>query len=274
MHQRLPIVLALAGTLSLLAGCSPEPEPGSSANTAKTTDTADITATTQPVPSIEGPGWRLIPADGGAPVAMVRFEAGRVHGFGGCNQFTGAYTIEGDQVKLDSLASTMMACDAAVMEAESTFLAALGGAHRLSFDAGQLTLAAMSNAGARLVFEPVPTPSLGGVTWDVTGFNNGRQAVVSPLTGTTLQLSFEDGAVVGHAGCNRFRAAYQQDGNSLSIEPPAATRMFCDGEGIMEQEQQFLDALATATTWTIERGLLDVHRADGERVLTARAAED
>lgn len=271
MHHRLPTVLTLAGTLSLLAACSPEPQPGGSTDTASA---ADVVATAEPAPTIEGPGWQLISADGQSQVATVRFEAGRVSGFGGCNQLMGAYTINGDQVNLDSLASTMRACEPAVMEAESAFLAALGGAHRISFDAGRLTLVAASDADARLVFEPLPTPGLGGVTWKVTGFNNGRQAVVSPLLGTDLQLSFEDGVIVGHAGCNRFRAAYTQDGNRLAVEPAGATRMFCDGEGVMEQEQQFLAALESATTWSIERGMLDMHRADGERVLTASTVED
>jgi heat shock protein HslJ len=40
----------------------------------------------------------------------------------------------------------------------------------------------------------------------------------------------------------------------------------------MTQERQFLQALESATTWKIVRGMLDVHRADGERVLTAHAA--
>jgi heat shock protein HslJ len=46
--------------------------------------------------------------------------------------------------------------------------------------------------------------------------------------------------------------------------------MRCDGEGVMEQERQFLAALESATQWAIERDLLDLHRADGERVLLAR----
>ena len=37
----------------------------------------------------------------------------------------------------------------------------------------------------------------------------------------------------------------------------------------MEQERQFLAALKTAKVWTLESGTLDVHRADGERVLMA-----
>ena len=32
---------------------------------------------------------------------------------------------------------------------------------------------------------------------------------------------------------------------------------------------EFLAALETATVWTIQDGMLDMHRTDGERVLTA-----
>ena len=38
----------------------------------------------------------------------------------------------------------------------------------------------------------------------------------------------------------------------------------------MEQERQFLAALESATMWAIDREMLDIHRADGERVLLAR----
>jgi heat shock protein HslJ len=37
----------------------------------------------------------------------------------------------------------------------------------------------------------------------------------------------------------------------------------------MDQDREFLAALESATAWTIERGMLDLHRADGERVLLA-----
>jgi heat shock protein HslJ len=46
----------------------------------------------------------------------------------------------------------------------------------------------------------------------------------------------------------------------------------CSAEGVMVQEQAFIAALQTATTWAIDRGMLDVHRKDGERVLTANQA--
>lgn len=264
MNFKLPVILLLGGALSLLTGCASEPPAAPPAPGAQAV--APMTA------EIENIDWQRVAAEGPASTATLRFEGGRAHGFGGCNRFVGGYVLDGDRIKLDSLAGTMMACEPSVMAAESAFLAALGGAHRVSVDAGRLTLAGTGDASPPLVFEPAPPPRLDGVNWEVTGFNNGRQAVVGVLADTTLRLAFDERDVYGYAGCNRFRAAYSIDGNTISIEPPAATRMFCGGEGVMEQEQQFLTALASATTWSIERGTLDMHRDDGERVLMAREA--
>jgi heat shock protein HslJ len=127
------------------------------------------------------------------------------------------------------------------------------------------------NGGEALQFERAPPPRLEGVQWEVTGYNNGRQAVVSPKIGTRLTLAFQDGRVSGSSGCNRFHGEFKVEGNALKVGPLATTRMACEDE-VMTQERQFLQALESATTWKIVRGMLDVHRADGERVLTAHAA--
>jgi heat shock protein HslJ len=37
----------------------------------------------------------------------------------------------------------------------------------------------------------------------------------------------------------------------------------------MTQEKQFLAALTSAVTWSIEGNVLDMHRADGERAIWA-----
>jgi heat shock protein HslJ len=228
--------------------------------------------------ALEGSLWRLTYLRGqdaqalaGLPTGIsVRFEAGQVQGFGGCNQLVGSYTIAGDRLILGQLAGTMMACEPPLMAIETAFMGAFTGALRYTVAEGRLTLAAESETDPKLVFAAAPPPRFEGIAWEVTGFNNGRQAVVSPLTGTTLTVSFQAGSVEGHAGCNRFRATYTREGNRLTVGPAATTRMQCDGEGVMEQERQFLAALASATTWAIDRDMLDLHRADGERVLLAR----
>jgi heat shock protein HslJ len=230
--------------------------------------------------ALEGRDWRLVSLRGQDEQALtrlphaasLRFDGGRLEGFSGCNTLVGSYRVVGDQVTLGTLAGTMMACEPPVMAVETGLREALVGTLRFEAAEDRLTLTAAADDEPRLVFAAAAPPRLEGIDWEVTGFNNGRHAVVSPLTGTSLSLRFEDGAIAGYAGCNSFRASYTVDAERLSIGPAAATRRACLGEGVMEQEHEFLAALESATIWAIDRrGMLDVHRADGERVLTADA---
>lgn len=224
--------------------------------------------------TIEGQAWRLasLPGHdlgvlGAGQYLTARFEAGRVSGFSGCNRFMGSYTVDRDQLTLGQLAGTMMACPDAAMAIEAAFKGSLAGTLRYAILDDRLTLTPVS--GAPLVFDLEPKPVLEGVKWEVTGFNNGRQAVVSAVLGTKLTLSFKDGTLSGSSGCNTFRASYKAEENRIVVGPAMATRKMCSGKGVMEQERQFLVALETAVKWDISRGMLDMHRADGERVLTA-----
>jgi len=163
----------------------------------------------------------------------------------------------------------MMACPEPEMALETAVRKALAGALRFAVHGEQLRLTAES--GAELVFQAEPPPRLEGVSWEITGFNNGRSAVVSPVTGTAPTLSFEAGVVTGHTGCNGFRASYTVSGDQVAIGPAALTRKACPGDGVMEQERELVAAIESAKTWTVRDGVLDVHRADGERALWANA---
>jgi heat shock protein HslJ/uncharacterized membrane protein len=226
--------------------------------------------------SLENATWLLttlpgqsLPATQGRNAVTVSFEAGRVHGFSGCNQFMGSYSLDGERLVLGMLGGTMMACPEPAMSVESRFLKSFSGALNVAVAGNRMTVKPV-NGGEALQFERAPPPRLEGVSWEVTGYNNGRQAVVSPKIGTRLTVTFRDGEVSGSSGCNRFHGAFTAEGSALKIRPLATTRMACEDE-VMTQERQFLQALESATTWKIVRGMLDVHRADGERVLTANA---
>jgi heat shock protein HslJ len=223
---------------------------------------------------LEDGAWRLVELRGtplrngqGRDPVTVNFEAGRVHGFSGCNQFMGSYRRDGERLFLGAIGGTMMACAGHVMALERRFLDAFSGALDVSVSDDGLTLTPTSGGGALRFTRAVP-PRLEGVRWEVTGYNNGRHAVVGPKVGTRLSLMFEDGQVSGSGGCNRFHGSFTVDGKALTVGPVATTRMACEGD-VMAQEGEFLRALQTARTWDIVRGMLDVHRADGERVLTA-----
>ena len=224
--------------------------------------------------SLENATWLLttlpgqsLPAAQDRNAVTVSFEAGRVHGFAGCNQFMGSYSLDGGRLVLGMLGGTMMACPEPAMSVENRFLKSFAGALNVAVAGSTLSLAP-ANGGEALKFERAPPPRLEGVQWEVTGYNNGRQAVVSPKIGTRLTLAFQDGRVSGSSGCNRFHGEFKVEGNALKVGPLATTRKACD-DPVMAQEQQLLRALESATTWAIVRGMLDVHGAGGERVLTA-----
>jgi heat shock protein HslJ len=71
----------------------------------------------------------------------ITFNAeGQAHGFGGCNNFTGGYRVEGATLELGPLASTKKACPPAIMNQEASFYAALGETRGYQFENGLLLL--------------------------------------------------------------------------------------------------------------------------------------
>lgn len=231
-----------------------------------------------PAASLEHGPWRLtglagapLPAGQGRSAVTVNFEAGRVHGFSGCNQFMGAYRFDGTTLVLGPVGGTMMACPGPAMALERRFLDAFSGVMQVAFPQDGLVLTPANGRDA-LRFESAP-PRLEGIRWEVTGYNNGRHAVVGPKVGTRLTLMFKDGQVSGSSGCNRFHGPFEVDGKALTVGALATTRMACE-DAVMAQEQEFLRALQSARSWGIVRGMLDVHRADGERVLMASEVVD
>jgi len=223
---------------------------------------------------LEGAAWQLKELPGAPSAALaklsrpvtLRFESGRLAGFAGCNNFSGGYTLDGDQLKVGPVASTQMACPEPGSSIETAFHKALSGTLRYAMDGDHLT--ATTESGDTLRFRREPPPQLSGVNWKVTSFNNNRQAVVGVSGESSLTLSFKDGLVSGSAGCNNFHGKYATEGSKLQLGPLATTRRACD-EPLMTQEREFLAALASAVTWSIDGNVLDMHRADGERAIWA-----
>jgi heat shock protein HslJ len=165
-----------------------------------------------------------------------------------------------------------MACGGAGGQRAGAFRAALRGARGIRFDGPRLTL--LDGKGvALLAFEP-QLLELTGTAWDVTGYNNGKQAVVSVITGTTLTLEFgAEGRVAGSAGCNRFTGTYAVTGSGVAISGVAATRKMCvDPEKVMEQESQYLQALTMGTHSRVEGGRLELRNAAGALAISATRA--
>ena len=224
-------------------------------------------STSSETPSLEGTAWILSALSGQTlppgQMATLRFEGGKASGSDGCNRYSAPYTSTGRSLEISPRGiSTMMACPPEMMQLASDYTTALGNSRAWRIEGGQLQLlAADGRTLATLAAQPA---SLAGTSWRVTAINNGKQAVVSVLSGSTLTLSFAaDGQASGSAGCNRYHTRYQGEAAQLRFQVPAATRMICPGEGLMEQEQAFLKALSTVASTRHEGNRLELRTAEG-----------
>jgi len=204
--------------------------------------------------TIDGTSWRLstyvdstgklIPVAAGF-VVDATFKDANVHGFSGCNTYTAPTTISGSKLTVGAIATTMRMCKMAI-PIEQDYLAAL--AKSATYTANADGLAIYGADGAQLLgYVPGPADPLEG-SWTVTGYNNGKEAFVSPIEGSTLTATFTpDGQVSGSSGCNTYTGTYKLDGTKVTIGPLASTMMACD-QALMDQEAQFLTALQTPST--------------------------
>ncbi|TCI01334.1 META domain-containing protein [Corallincola luteus] len=84
-------------------------------------------------PGVTHTYWKLLSIDGQQiltpenrrEIHLVLGADGRAHGFAGCNRFFAQYELSGEQLQIDAIGGTKMACPDE-MAAEKAFLAALG----------------------------------------------------------------------------------------------------------------------------------------------------
>jgi heat shock protein HslJ len=213
----------------------------------------------------ELPGRTLVPG----PAVTLRFADGKAQGSDGCNRYSAPYRAATGKLEVSAQGvSTMMACAPELMQQATAYMAALNSARAWQVEGRQLVL--VSGDGRKLASFTTQDTALSGTSWRVTGINNGKHAVVSVLSGTTVTLAFAaDGRATGSAGCNTFNAAYEDDGVRLRFGQVATTRKMCAGTRTMDQELAFVRALQTVTATRIDGNRLELRTADGALAISA-----
>jgi copper homeostasis protein (lipoprotein) len=206
-----------------------------------------------------------------APPITLRIAEGQASGSDGCNRYSGPVALEGNgfRVRTDSMASTQMACPPEVMARASAYTTALGQARKARVEGRRLTL--LGEDGAVLASFEAQSRDLSGTSWKVTDVNNGREAVVSVLQGSSLTLSFSrDGMVSGSAGCNQYSGKFTADGERVILQALASTRKTCPQPAkVLEQEAAFLRALQSSARARIEGDRLELRDAHGALMVGA-----
>lgn len=221
---------------------------------------------------LEGTAWVLASLGGRTPptevTATAQFDAGRVSGTNGCNRYSAPVVIKGTKVEISAnAATTNMACAPDIMKLADAFMTALTSARSYRISSHQLQLLG-ADAKVLATFS-AQSQSLAGTSWHVTSINNGKDAVVSLVPGSSVTMDFATGGkVAGSGGCNNYTTTYTQDGGKLTFAPAAATRRMCVASGVMEQEHAFFKALETAATARMEGNQLELRTADGALALS------
>ncbi|MGB9435330.1 MAG: META domain-containing protein [Candidatus Acidiferrum sp.] len=121
----------------------------------------------------------------------------------------------------------------------------------LSFGVTVLFVASCASTNKPAASTPKPTVSqisLPGTEWVLTDL-----AGTPALPGGKATLSFlEAGRVAGNGSCNRFTGSVAITGDTLKLGPLASTRMACVDNGISQQEDTYLKALAAATRYAYQ----------------------
>jgi heat shock protein HslJ len=257
MKWSLVIALGMIALALLASGCTTQPAGPAPVSTTQP-------ATTQTVP----PGSPIVGAwvlesmtSAGTPVSLVPgttitatfTQAGLLSGNDGCNQYSGSFTMSGTQLQVSpTLASTMMACEPAVMDQAQTYTRILVGQSSWQVSGDRLTIQDTATGKNILVFMKgipvVAAPSPVG-SWDLTSMTvvkDGSSVVQNPSA--KIFAVFSDGKVEGFGGCNDFSGVYTTTGSTISVKDVITTLMSC-GNVLDTQERAFLLTLEDAATF-------------------------
>ncbi len=259
--------LAVGAAALSLAACTST--GGSSAAPASAPAQASAFAAGGVGGTIDGTNWVLKAYDVSGTATPVpadvkvdaHFNAGRINGFSGCNVYNGPAVVTGSSIKIGPVAGTLMACVGPGATVEQAYLANLGKVTSFTAYNDALTLYD-SDAKTLLTYAAGSANPLEG-SWNVTGYNNGKTAVISPIAGTTLTADFGVDTVSGSSGCNTYSGPYTLTGTDLKVGPLASTRKACE-QAIMDQEAQFLTALQTPTKVEPSGATVTLRAANGE----------
>ncbi len=104
--------------------------------------------------------------------------------------------------------------------------------------------------------------------WKLVSFGK-TGAEIPVVEGSSITLEFkENNQVGGNGGCNSYGGKYEMQDDNLSFKDITSTLMACADEQVTQQEQQYFQALQTATRFEITEDNLTIWYADEQNKLS------
>ncbi len=109
-----------------------------------------------------GTSWRLLTLNGapvlaGSEITAVFGDAANISGTGGCNNYTGSYSVNGNSLLVQNISSSQQSCVSpdGVMPQERSYINVLGSSSGFEIAGNQLTIRGTQGT---LVYQPLVTP--------------------------------------------------------------------------------------------------------------------
>jgi heat shock protein HslJ len=218
-------------------------------------------------PDLNNRSFILDSSEGFTPVmdTTVRvFFQDRDFGFSaGCNSFSGAYTLEGRELVVESFGSTQIGCQTALQEQDEWLADFFSTSPRLTLSGNQLTLAGDE---ATLIFmdREVADPDrlLTSGTWVVDSLIQGGVAQAGFPANPTVRFDTQ-GNVQVFTGCNSGSGDYEVLGTEITLTGMIYTEEVCNEVQSIPVEEHIEQVLQDGiVTFQIEAARLTLMRAD------------
>jgi len=261
---------------SSAAGVSASGKAGSASSSATGSGAAgaagaasDLTGKTLVAKEVTGT-YTIVPGS----TISITFENGSLAARAGCNNMFGQYTVTGNVLNAPQLASTMMACDEALMKQDTWLAAFLASSPTWTYSGGTLTL---TNGTDTIALTEAPTGAavLEDTGWKLVGLISQSGSTVSAIDPSVIAwLRFADGQVLVNAACNSGSGTAQITDTTITFGPIAMTLRACVGP-TQDVEQAMNAVLQGTTTYTVKDDpsgtLLTIMAADGKSGLQLTA---
>lgn len=202
---------------------------------------------------------------------QLAFDGLGVRMSGGCNSGSADYDIEDGVLIVDSMATTEMACEQALMDLDANVAALLAAKPTIRLVGDDLTI---TSAGTVLRMKDAsvenPDRPIEGTLWVVTSVLQGDTAT-GGFDGSNATVQFVDGTARVFAGCNRGSGPATIGATAIDFGPIGMTKMACP-QPQMELEMSVMIVLQGSVTYRIEDDQLTL--LNGDRGLQLEAAAD
>lgn len=109
---------------------------------------------------------------------------------------------------------------------------------------------------------------LKGSAWELVSLGNSL-----PVPGTNITLSFDKDNLGGNGGCNSYGGEFKLKGDKLTIGDVYSTEMYCEAEGIMDQEARYYQMISNVESFSVDGEELILNTADGETLVFHRLGQ-